>query len=254
MKMPQPLIVANWKMNTTVEEAKGLAETIRPRLEAIEGAVIAVCPPFISLVIVSEVLRGSGIGVGAQNMHSEEKGAYTGEIAPEMLSEICRFVIVGHSERRQHFGETDEMINRKVQAAGRVGLTPILCVGERLPEREQGRAEEVVEAQLGGCLEGVASPGDLVVAYEPIWAIGTGRAATPDLAQAMMAHIRGLLASRYGADAAAAIPLLYGGSITPGNAFDFMREKDVGGALVGGASLDADSFVEIVRKGAEAEA
>ena len=254
MKMPEPLIVGNWKMNTTVEEAEGLATTLRHRLEAIGGIQTAVCPPFVSLATVAGALRGSSVAVGAQNMHFEARGAYTGEVAPEMLANTCRYVVLGHSERRQHFGETDELINRKVKAAGRVGLTPILCVGERLPDREQGRAEDVVKTQLAGCLDGVDSAADLVVAYEPVWAIGTGKAATPDVAQALMTGIRQLMSSRYGADAAANVPLLYGGSVTPDNAFDFMREKDVDGALVGGASLDVDSFVEIARRGTEAKA
>ena len=166
--MPEPLIVGNWKMNTTVEEAEGLATTLRHRLEAIGGIQTAVCPPFVSLATVAGALRGSSVAVGAQNMHFEARGAYTGEVAPEMLANTCRYVVLGHSERRQHFGETDELINRKVKAAGRVGLTPILCVGERLPDREQGRAEDVVKTQLAGCLDGVDSAADLVVAYEPV--------------------------------------------------------------------------------------
>ena len=252
--MSQPMIVGNWKMNTTIEDAKGLAEAMKPGLEAVDGIRKAVCPPLVSLAHVAETLRGASISLGAQNMHFEERGAFTGEVSPEMLVDICQLVILGHSERRQYFHETDELINLKVKAACRVGLTPVLCVGERLPEREANRAEEVVEAQIDGCLDEIAFPGDLVVAYEPVWAIGTGRAATPDLAQAMMAHIRGLLASRYGEDSAKAVPLLYGGSVSPANISDYMREKDVNGALVGGASLDADSFVEIARIGAEVKA
>ena len=239
-------------MNTTVDEARELATDMKPRLDFVEGARKVICPPFVSLAAVGEALHGSSVALGAQNMHPEEKGAYTGEVSPAMLAGLCRFVILGHSERRQHFGETDEFVNRKVKAALGVGLTPILCVGEQLRDREEDRAEEVVEAQLRGCLDGVEPVRDVAVAYEPVWAIGTGLAATPDIAQSMMAHVRGVLASLYGADSEADVPLLYGGSVTPANVSDFMREQDVNGALVGGASLSADSFVEIVQKAAQA--
>ena len=249
--MPTPIIAGNWKMNTTLQEAKELVTQMRLGLEAVEGVHKVVCPPFVSLAAIAETLRGSTISLGAQDVYPEEQGAYTGEVSPIMLADICHFVIVGHSERRQLFDETDEFINRKVKAAFKAGLTPILCVGERLEEREQGRAEGVVEGQLGDCLSGVDSPGDLVVAYEPVWAIGAGRAATPDMAQGMMAHVRSVLAARYGGHAASDVPLLYGGSVNPANISQFVREKDIDGALVGGASLDAGSFVEIVQKAAQ---
>jgi triosephosphate isomerase len=251
--MPTYIIAGNWKMNTTIQEAKALVTAMRPRLEAIGGVQKVVCPPFVSLAAVGEALRGSSIGLGAQNMHHEEKGAFTGEVSPAMLVGLCQYVILGHSERRQLFGEADDFINKKVKAALKAGLRPILCVGERLPEREEGRAEEVVEGQLRGSLAGIDAPGGLVVAYEPVWAIGTGRAATPDVARSMMAHIRRALSSLYGAQAASGVSLLYGGSVNPGNTSDFMRQKDIDGALVGGASLQADSFVEIVKKAAEAK-
>ena len=241
-------------MNTNLQEAKSLVAAMKPRLEAVEGVKSVVCPPFVSLATVAQVLRGSSVGLGAQNMYHEDKGAFTGEVSPEMLAELCQFVILGHSERRQLFGETDELINRKVRAAIRVGLKPVLCVGEGLPDREQGRAEEVVGGQLRGCLAGIGPSEGMVVAYEPVWAIGTGRAATPDVAQSMMAHLREALSSLHGEEAAISIPLLYGGSVNPGNISEFMHQRDVNGALVGGASLDADSFVELVEKGARARA
>ena len=245
--MPISIIAGNWKMNTTLEEARDLAATMRPGLDAIEGVEKVVCPPFISLTAVGEALSGSSVSLGAQNMHHEDQGAYTGEVSPAMLAALCRYVILGHSERRQLFGETDEGVNRKVQAAVRVGLTPILCVGESLQQREEGEAEAVVESQLRACLKDVDLGDGLAVAYEPVWAIGTGRAATPDLAQSIMAKLRQVLSSVYGEDGASSVPLLYGGSANPGNIADFIRENDVDGALVGGASLNADSFVEMVR-------
>ena len=251
--MAVPLIAGNWKMNTTIQEAVALAEGIKAGLEAVNGIQKAVCPPFVSLAAVAEVLRGTSVRVGAQNMYHAEKGAYTGEVSPSMLKDICQLVIIGHSERRSLFGETNEMINRKLMAADAVGLRPILCVGEQLDEREQGRAEAVVEGQLRGGLVGLSSAEDLVVAYEPVWAIGTGRAATPDIAQEMMGRMRTVLASLFDKKAAFNVPLLYGGSVTADNVAEFMREKDVDGALVGGASLDAGSFVELVRLGAEAK-
>ncbi len=251
--MPTTIIAGNWKMNTTLNDAKTLIANMKMRLEAISGIESVVCPPFISLAAVGELLQGSSIGLGAQNMHPEEQGAYTGEISPGMLASICQYVILGHSERRQLFGDTDDFVNQKVKAAFKAGLRPILCVGEQLQERESGNAEAVVETQLRGGLSGIGSPGNLVVAYEPVWAIGTGKAATPDVAQDMMAHVRSVLASLYGADATG-ISLLYGGSVNPGNTIDYMREQDINGALVGGAALNADSFVEIAEKAAEANA
>jgi len=249
--MAVPLIAGNWKMNTTIAEAVALVDGMKVGLEAVNGIQKAVCPPFISLAAVAEALRGTSIRVGAQNMYYEDKGAYTGEVSPAMLADICQMVILGHSERRSLFGETDEMVNRKLMAADAIGLRPILCVGEQLDEREQGKAESVVETQIRGCLAGLTTSDDLVIAYEPVWAIGTGRAATPGVAQEMMGMIRTVLASLYDDEAASNIPLLYGGSVTADNVAEFMHEKDVDGALVGGASLDANSFVELVRQGAD---
>ena len=249
--MPTTIIAGNWKMNTTRQEARALVKQMRDALDAVEGVTALVCPPFVHLESVAEALRGTSVALGAQNMHPESSGAFTGEVSPDMLRGLCQFVILGHSERRELFGETDEFINSKVRAAIAADLRPILCVGERLEQREGGEAEAVVERQLTLGLEGVEDASALVVAYEPVWAIGTGRAATPDVAQAMMASIRGVLATRYGPDAASQIPLLYGGSVNAANAADYARQPDVNGALVGGASLDPEAFAEIARLAAQ---
>ena len=245
--MGTAMIAGNWKMNTTPQQAAALVSEMRPHLDAVSDVLKVVCPPFVSLAPVAEALRGSTVSLGAQNMYHEESGAYTGEVSGAMLSGLCRYVILGHSERRQHFGETDDSVNLKVRAALRQGLMPILCVGERLAEREEGRAEQMVDAQLRAGLDGVDGVSGLVVAYEPIWAIGTGRAATPDAAQAVMGSIRKTLEDLYGREDAAGVSLLYGGSVDPANAADFARQPDVDGALVGGASLEAASFVAITR-------
>ena len=245
------LIAGNWKMNTGVREARSLISEMKPALDAVENIQTVVCPPFVSLSVVADMLRGSSVAVGSQNMYHKDHGAFTGEISAAMLTELCQFVILGHSERRQLFGDTDELVNLKVGAALAAGLKPVLCVGEQLQEQEGGRAEATVEAQIRRCLQGVDSSSELVVAYEPVWAIGTGKAATPEVAQAMMAHLHGVLSSLYGADAAADVPLLYGGSVNPGNVAEFMRGADINGALVGGASLDAGSFIEIVQNASQ---
>ena len=241
------LIVGNWKMNTTVAEAEELAAGIADGMSHAEGVEVVVCPPFVSLVAVREVLRGSDISIGTQNIYHEGNGAYTGEVSVGMLIDICQYAIVGHSERRSLFGETNAAVNLKVKAARGAGITPIMCVGENLEERETGRAESVVESQVRAGLEGVILSAGVVVAYEPVWAIGTGRSASPEIAQVMMAHIRRTLAEVGGAEAAASVPLLYGGSVNPGNIGGYIGQPDINGALVGGASLDAESFVEIVR-------
>ena len=251
--MAIPFVAGNWKMNTTVDEAVALAQALREPLELLDGITRAVCPPFVSLTAVARALDGSAIQVGAQNLHPEPKGAFTGEVSGMMLHGLCRYVIVGHSERRQHFGEDDATVNRKVQSALSVGLVPILCVGERLEEREQGRAEEVVTRQLQGGLAEVGPASLLVVAYEPVWAIGTGHAATGAMAQDMMGLIRKLLRETAG-NSADTVPLLYGGSVTAANVAEYAAERDIDGALVGGASLRADEFVEIVRQVRETRA
>ena len=249
--MPTTIIAGNWKMNTTSQEARDLVGGMRDALDAETGVTSLLCPPFVHLAAVSEMLSGTSIALGAQNMHPESAGAFTGEVSPDMLRDLCEYVILGHSERRELFGETDDFINRKVRAALDNGLRPILCVGERLEQRDDGDAESVVGRQLALGLDGVDDASALVVAYEPVWAIGTGRAATPDTAQAMMAHIRGELTARYGADAAGEVPLLYGGSVNAGNAAGYFSQADVNGALVGGASLDADAFARIAQLAAQ---
>jgi triosephosphate isomerase len=236
-------------MNKTVVEARALAEALVPVLRPFGSVERVLCPPFTALAAVGEVLRGEEIGLGAQNMHWEESGAFTGEISPLMVQELCRYVILGHSERRAHFGETDETINRKLRAAFAHGLVPILCVGETLSENEAGRTAEVVTTQLEQCLKGI-DPGDLtglVIAYEPVWAIGTGRAATPQVAaEVVSAHIRPALARLYDQNVAQSVRVLYGGSVTGSNAADFFHEEEIDGALVGGASLKAADFTQIV--------
>ncbi len=234
-------------MNTGLVQAIQLAGQVRERLGPDSGVEVILCPPFTSLAAVRDTLLGSPIKVGAQNMHFEASGAFTGEVSPAMLAGLCDYVIVGHSERRQLFGETDSLINRKVRAAVQHGLRPILCVGETLEEREGGRAGPVVSGQLRAALTDVIDITGLVVAYEPVWAIGTGRAATPELAAEVMAGpVQETLRSLFGATGDN-VPLLYGGSVNPGNVSGFAAQSCIHGALVGGASLQADQFVEIVR-------
>ncbi|MDP6420292.1 MAG: triose-phosphate isomerase [SAR202 cluster bacterium] len=244
--MPSLIIAGNWKMNTTVAEAGRLAQAIATRVGHASAPSVVLCPPFVSLTVVSEAVRGSHVAVGAQNVHPAGSGAFTGEVSAPMLAETCSHVIIGHSERRALFGESDTFVNEKVLAAFDAGLTPILCVGEQLDDREAGRANRVVEAQVRGGLTGVDSPKKLIVAYEPVWAIGTGRAATPEIAQAVMSHIRGVLGDMFGQQAASDVPLLYGGSANPSNIAGYMAQSDVNGALVGGAALDADLFCQMV--------
>ncbi len=246
------LIAGNWKMNTTISSAGELASKVRPGLESVQDVEKVVCPPFVSLAAVAAVLKGSSIGLGAQNMHFDANGAYTGEISPTMLAGLCQYVIIGHSERRMHFGESDALIGRKVKAALATGLRPILCVGERLEEREEGLAKAIVEQQVVLDLARLSSIGNLVIAYEPVWAIGTGRAATTKDAQDMMSHIRSTVAKCFGEKPAEEIKLLYGGSVNAENVASFVEQKDVDGALVGGASLKADVFVQLTKNAAAA--
>jgi triosephosphate isomerase len=244
------LIAGNWKMYKTPSEAVVLAEAVVKRLSAPDGTEVVVCPAFTALQAVGHVLSGSRIGLGAQDVHWEKEGAYTGEVSAAMLRDLgCRFVIVGHSERRQHFGETDRSVNKKSVAAFANGLTPIVCVGETLAEREAGRANEVVAAQVKGALSGWASQdvSSLALAYEPVWAIGTGKTATPSQAEAMHTHIRATIAGLFGAEVAKGVPILYGGSVKPDNAHELLQRSEINGALVGGASLDADAFASIVK-------
>ncbi len=250
MRVRTPLIAGNWKMNTTVAEALDLVKGMRGRLDGIKGVQKVVCPPFISLASVAELLRNSTVELGAQNMYFESKGAYTGEVSPPMLSGMCQFVILGHSERRQYFGERDALINRKVQAALQVGLKPILCVGERLEQNEAGKTVAVVSRQVRGGLRGIAPFAELVIAYEPVWAIGTGRAATAEQANETIGIIRGLVAKTWGTETAQALRILYGGSVNAANIAEFISQPEIDGALVGGASLVADDFVSIVEQAA----
>ncbi len=246
--MRQPFIAGNWKMNKTVQEARALAEAIAAELRDLHAVEVALCPPFISLTTVKAVIAETPIKLGAQNMHDQDKGAFTGEISPVMLAGWVDYVILGHSERRQHFGESDAFINRKVLAALRHGLRPILCIGETLEQNDRGETEEVLARQLREALDGVspANAERLVIAYEPVWAIGTGRPATPADAQHRCAFVRQELRARFG-EVADRIRIQYGGSVTPANAPELMQQPDIDGALVGGASLIAQDFVAIVR-------
>ncbi len=251
--MPKPLIAGNWKMNTSLAEAKALAAGIRDAVTAISGVEILLCPPFISLAAVRDVVMGSSIKLGAQNMHHQPSGAFTGEIAPTMLQGLCDYVILGHSERRQFFGEDDELISRKVQAAFQHGLKPVLCVGETLDQREAGQAATVVSQQLHAGLADLVDINGLVVAYEPVWAIGAGRAATPEIAAEMMGNVISDTLRSLHPEASGDTPLLYGGSVNPDNIAGFVALDSVHGALVGGASLQVGQFVEIARLTAQAK-
>jgi len=249
--MRMPLIAGNWKMNTTLDEATRLAREMLPGLEAISGVGKVVCPPFVSLDAVGGIIKGSSVKLGAQNLYFEEKGAYTGEVSSLMLAGICEMVIIGHSERRQHFGETGEIVNKKIKAALKAGLKTILCVGERLEENEAGRTGEVVSGQLKSSLDGIAPAGGIIIAYEPIWAIGTGRAANGAQANQTIGLIRENIATLYSDRVAEDMRILYGGSVTAANATGFLRQPEIDGALVGGASLKADEFVSIARQASE---
>jgi triosephosphate isomerase len=248
--MRTPFIAGNWKMNATLAEASALVGEMREGLDRIEGVDKVLCPPFISLAMIAELLRGTSIKIGAQNMHFEEKGAYTGEVSPLMLVDLCQFVILGHSERRQYSGETDQIVNRKVRVALKAGLIPILCLGERLEEKEAGKTEEVVTRQVKGALDGIKSPGELVIAYEPIWAIGTGMAATPLESNDTIGLLRRTVAELNGKEVAQGMRILYGGSVTASNISGFMEQSEIDGALVGRASLKAQEFVDIVEQSA----
>jgi len=249
--MRMPLIAGNWKMNTTISEAVKLVNELRQGLDEIDNVDKVLCPPFVSLVAVGKLIKGSSIKLGAQNLYFEEKGAYTGEISPLMLAELCEFVIIGHSERRQYFNETDEIINKKIKAALKVGLKPILCIGERLEENEAGLTAEVVTKQLKLALVGIDDLSKMIIAYEPIWAIGTGRAATGEQANQTISLIRRTISKLYGERVAQDLRILYGGSVTADNATEFMQQPEIDGALVGGASLKADQFLSIVRQTSE---
>lgn len=249
--MRVPMIAGNWKMNTTVSEAIALVTEMRRGLDKVKNIDKVICPPFISLAAVGELIKGSSIKLGAQNLYFEEKGAYTGEISPLMLADLCEFVIIGHSERRQYFNETGEIINKKIFAALKVGLKPILCIGERLEENEAGMTKEVVTEQLKSSLAGINHLDDLVIAYEPVWAIGTGKAATGQQANETIGLIRRNLAGLYGKEIARSVRILYGGSVTAANTAEYMNQPEIDGALVGGASLTASEFLSIVKQTSE---
>jgi triosephosphate isomerase len=238
-------------MHNTIPEALALVDAMLPSLQTFASVERVVCPSFIALPTVAERLRGTDIYVGAQNMHPEPGGAFTGEICAPMLEGLATHVIVGHSERRQYFCEDDAIVNRKVKTAIGARLVPILCVGETLEQNERGETESVVSRQIRAALDGVQDASSIVVAYEPIWAIGTGRAATPEVANATIGLIRHTVADIAGADVASSLRIQYGGSVTPDNFGAFIAESEIDGGLVGGASLKADQFVEIVRLAAE---
>jgi triosephosphate isomerase len=243
-----PIIAGNWKCNMRLDTAFQLANGIRERVTDIEGVEKIVCPPFIHLATVETVLMMSDIALGAQNCHWQDDVAATGEVGPQQLEELVDYVIIGHSERRHVFGESDEVINRKLRAALATNLKPIFCVGETLDEREADQTEAVLLRQTREGLAGVAVPDTFVVAYEPVWAIGTGRAATTDDADSAITLLRRELSAMFGEATAENVRILYGGSVTPDNVADFMGRSNIDGALVGGASLKADAFSEIIEK------
>ena len=252
--MRRPVVAGNWKLHCGPTEAQRLARDIRNALLGSRHPVdVLLCPPFVSLAAVRDVVRGGPIGLGAQNLYWEDKGAWTGEVSGPLLRDAgCTHVIVGHSERRQHFGETDASVERRVRAALAAGLTPIVCVGETLHQRESGITDQIVSTQIRAGLGGLSDAqwGQVILAYEPVWAIGTGRTATPEQAQEVHRSIRSLVADLAGAARAAALRIQYGGSVKAGNAAELMAQPDVDGALVGGASLDAGEFVRIVEAAA----
>lgn len=244
--MPKSLIVGNWKMNTTVSSAVSLAENIRNNLTEPPLLDVILCPPFISLVPVYQSLKGSPISLGAQNLYPSDGGlSCTGEISAAMLSQVCKFVILGHSDRRMYFSESNDFINSKVLAALSANISPILCIGESLSERNSGRTNEIISAQLKANLNGIGQSSDIIIAYEPLWAIGTGRSAKPSAVQRIMAGLRNVLSEIPGIQAKHA-RLLYGGSVDVSNVESFLSQQDINGVLVGGASLEATSFCQIV--------
>ena len=244
-----PIIVGNWKLNKTIAEALTLVTELKNQLASIRDVEVGVAPVFTALHPVAKRLEDSGIGVAGQNCYFQDRGAFTGEVAPSLLKDAgCRYAIIGHSERRQYFGETDEGVGKKIRAALAADLVPIVCIGETEGERDSGATFDRIDAQLAGALADVstAEVDTLVLAYEPVWAIGTGRTATPDQAQEVHAHIRGNLKNRFG-DAADRVRIQYGGSVKPANAENLLRQPDIDGGLIGGASLRAGDFVAIVK-------
>ena len=249
-----PVAAANWKCHTRLESALALARGLREVIDSEEGVEKVVCPPFVYLAAVGEVLRDSSLRLGSQDVHWEDDVAATGEVGSQMVAELAQYAIIGHSERRHQFGETDEMVARKVKAALAAGLHPIMCVGEKLDEREAGSTEEVLVRQTRSGLTDADVPEGFIIAYEPVWAIGTGRAATPEIADEAIAVIRREVASLCGAAKAETARVLYGGSVTPDNVAEFVSLGGIDGALVGGASLKVDAFAGITREIARAKA
>ncbi|MBN1375537.1 MAG: triose-phosphate isomerase [Dehalococcoidia bacterium] len=246
--MRRPFIAGNWKMNTNVNEAVSLIREMKDNLVSFSSVDRVLCPPFVSLYAANELVRGTDIALGAQNMYFKEKGAYTGEISPFMLKDLCKYIILGHSERRQIFFESSEMVNEKIKAALAVNLLPIMCIGETLAENEAGNTHKVLAGQVKAGLKGINASKMFIVAYEPIWAIGTGRAATAQQAGNIIKFIRDTIAETWDAETAEEVRILYGGSVTGANIAEFIKEPQIDGALVGGASLKAGEFVEIVRQ------
>ncbi|PIP19848.1 MAG: triose-phosphate isomerase [Candidatus Omnitrophica bacterium CG23_combo_of_CG06-09_8_20_14_all_41_10] len=252
--MRKTIIAGNWKMHKTIKEGQELVVVLRRELYQVENLDIVVCPPYTLLSYLADALETSNIAVGAQDVYWQDEGAFTGEISGKMLKDAgCSFVIIGHSERRQFFGETNESVNKKLKAALAIGLTPIVCVGEVLKEREAGKTLDVLKDHIEGALSGISVEDALkiVIAYEPVWAIGTGKTATPAQAQEAHKYIRALLLKLYNQEVASYLRIQYGGSVKPDNIAELMKQPDVDGALVGGASLEAVSFSEIVKKAAE---
>jgi triosephosphate isomerase len=248
--MRKPLIAGNWKMYKTLKDARALAQALRKDIDGLfTDREVLVCPPFTAIPAVAEALSGSTIAWGGQNAHWEKQGAFTGEVAAAMLADLgCRYIIVGHSERRQYFTETDATVNKRMHGVLAAGITPIVCIGETLEERESNRTLSVIERQLNKGLVGLSAAASavVVIAYEPVWAIGTGRTATPDQAQEVHSFIRQQYGKIYSQSAAEQIRILYGGSVKPDNMSALMKQPDIDGGLVGGASLEAESFKKIV--------
>jgi triosephosphate isomerase (TIM) len=248
--MKRPFIAGNWKMFKTVSEALTLVQTIKAGVYQVHDCQMVICPPFTALHAIAEIIKDSPLELGAQNMHPETEGAYTGEISPVMLKEVnCRYVILGHSERRQYFKEDDVFVNEKVKTALKYSLLPIVCMGETLTQREGRQQFEVVKSQFDQSLKDLTKEeiSKTIIAYEPVWAIGTGKTASPEQAEQMQSYIRRLLKEKYSEDIAVKVPILYGGSVKPDNIGELMKKPNVDGALVGGASLKAESFVQIVQ-------
>jgi len=246
-----PIIAANWKMNTTVSEAVELVNKILDQVDELDGVEKIVCPPFISLISLAAIIKDSSVKLGAQNMHFEEKGAYTGEISPSMLAGLCQYVIIGHSERRQYFNETDVMVNKKIKTALKFNIKPILCIGEKLEENRAGKTEAILQRQIDSALAGITDLDGTVIAYEPIWAIGTGISATGQQANKTIGFIRQRVAILFSESIARNLRILYGGSVNADNIIEFTKQAEVDGALVGGASLKADQFISIVKQTSE---